>query len=39
MKILITGGCGYVGNVLINQLLKKISKLQISIINGLVVIC
>jgi len=23
MKILITGGCGYVGNALINQLLKK----------------
>jgi len=29
MKILITGGCGYVGNVLINHLLKK----NIKIIN------
>ena len=34
MKIIILGGCGYIGSVLTDILLKKI-KLKLLIINGL----
>ena len=39
MKILVTGGCGYVGTVLIKKLLKKIIKLFLLTLSGLVIIC
>ena len=38
IKILVTGGCGYIGSVLVNKLLDKEAYVVVLIHNGLEII-